>query len=82
MSKRRNPGDVVFKLRGAGMCGAEGFVLIPLGSEPDNCFGVCGDPDCQEWPDLWACDKDGNLTGGGCCHVSECQMIDVNETTD
>jgi hypothetical protein len=37
----------------------------------------CGDPECREWATCWACDKDGNPTGGMAFHVSECQMEDV-----
>ena len=76
MSTRRNPGDVVFKVAGAGFSGLAGRGLIPPDSESEPCFLGCNDPDCQEWPDLWALGPDGQPTGGNWCHVSECEMQD------
>lgn len=77
MSKRRNPGDVVWKPAGYGFTGKSGLGLIPEGSNPSECMEDCGDPDCQEWPDLWSVDASGKTTGGNWCHVSECQMQDA-----
>lgn len=76
MSTRRNPGDVVLKRACAGFSGNEGLGVIPEGSEPFPCILDCGDDDCQEWPDLWACDESGKPTGDSWCHVSECEMQD------
>lgn len=77
MSKRRKPGEIVFKPSGYGFSGMEGIGIIPGGSEPSECVMGCGDLDCQEWPDLWPCDNTGKPTGGNWCHVSECEMQDV-----
>ncbi len=76
MSTRRQPGDIVWKSAGAGFTGQAALCVIPLGSEPDECMVGCDDPECKEWPDLWPCDENGKPTGGNCCHVSECQMLD------
>ena len=75
MSKRRNPGDVVFKRSGSGFSGLEGRGVIPQGSDPMGCF-LCDDPYCAEWPDLFEIDADGKVTGRNWCHVSECEMFD------
>lgn len=75
VSKRRRPGDVVWKPSGAGFSSLAGWGMIPEGSEPQPCL-LCDDPDCQEWPDLWPCTPDGQPTGGNWCHVSECEMLD------
>ena len=76
MSTRRKAGDVVWKLENAGFSGRAGLGVIPEGTESDECMLGCGDPDCQEWPDLWPCDEAGKPTGGNWCHVSECEMLD------
>lgn len=73
---RRNPGDVIWKAPNAGFSGAAGLGLIPHDSgEPMPCF-LCDDPECNEWPDVWAVDGEGRPTGGAWHHVSECQMSD------
>lgn len=77
MSKRRKPGDVVWKPSGYGFAGQEGLGLIPVGSESSECMNDCGDPECQEWPDLWPVDDFGKPLGGNWCHVSECEMRDA-----
>lgn len=80
MSKRRKPGDVVWKLAGAGFGAPAGLGLIPQNSvEPEPCF-LCDDPECNEWPDVWPLDEKGEPTGGNWCHVSECQMGDAPNT--
>jgi hypothetical protein len=75
MSKRRQPGDIVWKIENAGFCGTSGRGIIPIGSTAEVC-GMCDDQDCNEWPDLWQVDSDGKPTGANWCHVSECQMED------
>lgn len=77
MSNRRKPGDIVWKPAGYGFTGQSGLGLIPEGSNPSECMEDCGDPDCQEWPDMWPLDASGKPTGGNWCHVSECQMQDA-----
>lgn len=69
MTKRRQIGDIVYKIPGAGFCG-EGLV-IKVGGECESCMMGCGDPDCREWSDCIVI-KDG----GYIYHVSECQMQD------
>lgn len=76
MSKRRQPGDIVWKSEGAGFTGQAELCVIPVGSEPDDCMMGCDDPECREWPDLWPCDESGMPTGGNCCHVAECEISD------
>lgn len=86
MSKRRSAGDIVWKKPNAGFVGEASLVQI----QPEEylhaagCIWDCGDPLCREWHTLWACDRDGNLTGGEACHVSECELFDpvVAETLD
>lgn len=79
MSKRRKPGDIVWKREHAGFVGKASLVQIQ--PEEDTweswCMLNCGDPDCREWATLWECDADGNPLGGVACHVSECQMEDA-----
>ena len=75
MSKRRQAGDVVYKVPGAGFCG-EGLV-IEVGGECERCLLGCGDKNCCEWSDCLVIEK-----GGYCYHVSECQMEDVKEDED
>ena len=70
MSKRRNKGEIVYKIPGAGFCG-EGLV-IRIDGEIDYCMLSCGDPQCKEWSDCEVV-KDG----GYVYHVSECQMEDA-----
>ena len=77
MSKRRKPGDIVWKPSGYGFSTLDGLGLIPEGSDSSDCVMECGDPDCQEWPDLWPVDKAGKPIGGNWCHVSECEMHDA-----
>lgn len=77
MSKRRAPGDVVWKRANAGFSSQAGRGIIPAGSTPDACLLDCGDPDCREWPDVWPIDDAGEPTGGNWCHVSECEMEDL-----
>lgn len=76
LGKRRKTGDVVFKRAGAGFSGLAGRGVIAVGSEPDLCILGCGDPECQEWPDVWALGEDGQPNGENWCHVSECEMQD------
>lgn len=76
MSKRRKQGDVVWKASGAGFSGSSGYGIIPFDTESDECMLGCGDSDCQEWPDLWPLDENGNPGDGNWCHVSECEMSD------
>lgn len=80
MSKRRQPGDVVWKRGGAGFSANGGYGLIPAGSEPVPWCPICNDPECQEWPDLWELGADGKPTGNNWYHVSECEMHDKEPT--
>jgi hypothetical protein len=81
MSKRRKAKEIVWKKENAGFVGRA--CLVQIIPEDEEKYGVsycmldCGDPECREWATCWACDKDGNPTGGMACHVSECQMEDV-----
>jgi hypothetical protein len=77
MSKRRKPGEIVYKPSGYGFSTRAGLGIIPEGTEPDECMMDCGDPDCKEWPDLWPCDETDKPIGGNWCHVSECEMKDA-----
>jgi hypothetical protein len=81
MSKRRHAKEIVWKKENAGFVGQASLVQIQDDYEPDYCMLDCGDPECREWATCWACDKDGNPTGGMACHVSECQMEDPNDRT-
>jgi hypothetical protein len=81
VSTRRKAGDVVYKIENAGFSGQPGLGMIRPDSEPDPCMlypgSNCDDPDCQEWPDVWALGEDGKPTGENWCHVSECEMLDA-----
>lgn len=81
-TKRRQAGDLIWKIGGFGMSGGEGLGQIRPGSEPDDFACVtCGDPDCREWPDVWVVAGDGTPTGDMWCHVSECGMQDPPTTS-
>lgn len=76
MSKRRRPGQRVWKISNAGFVGAPGYGYIPLEATPDPALCCdCGDDDCQEW-DLWM------ESGSVCCHVAECEMLDTKPEGD
>jgi len=83
MSKRRNPGDVVRKVPGAGFVGESLVCRIPdyFGDIPEPCFASLhrGEPDdeCMEWPNLEVLDANGDVVGH-CCHVAECEMEDLD----
>ena len=87
MSKRRVPGDVVWKQEGHGFIGEAGWYLV-LSDGHDDCMLECGDPDCQEWDTLHCygtttrddaqtrIDDDTLVALGAAYHVSECSMLD------
>jgi len=76
VSKRRQAGDIVQKLAGAGFVGAASLVKLMPDDDAMGCC-LCDDPDCREWATCWECDRDGKPLGGVACHVSECQMEDL-----
>ena len=77
MSKRRNAGDIVQKIAGAGFVGVASLVKIQSDGDAMVCC-LCDDPDCSEWNTVHECDAAGTLLGGVACHVSECQMEDAS----
>jgi hypothetical protein len=79
MSKRRNAGDIVKKIAGAGFVGVASLVKIVPEDDDDwsPCLLDCGDVECREWNTVHECDAAGTLLGGVACHVSECQMDDA-----
>lgn len=92
MSKRRQIGDIVVKVRGSSFSGEKCLVIIPDVSENkdyiDYCMSGCEDDACREWPTVWSVneklgtqivDLNGKSTfAAAFYHVSECQMEDEN----
>ena len=78
MSKRRNIGDRVWVIPGAGFGRSKGeWATIPdvPGNQMDElnpCFLFCGDDDCVEWTDVCSEDRPDVAF----YHVSECEMFD------
>jgi len=81
MSKRRNKGDIVLKVKNAGFVGEELIIKITDDSfeNVDYCMMNCGDKNCREFANVDVLNKD-LLCIGACCHVSECQMEDYEAT--
>jgi len=78
MSKRRQPGEVVVRIKG-GFVGAKypRYVKLcePLDESPDPCCLDCGDPDCIGWDDAEI--MHGHHKGQYIYHISECEMADL-----
>jgi hypothetical protein len=81
MSKRREVGDIVKKVKNAGFVGEELIIQITDDSSEniDFCMFDCGDESCREFANVDVLDAQGNYRGT-CCHVSECQMEDIDAT--
>jgi hypothetical protein len=82
MSKRRKPGDWVRLIPGVGFVGESNRLPAQIQEECSGyrgwCFNDCGDPDCREWATLWtAPDPEHGGKRHMLCHVSECQMLDL-----
>lgn len=83
MSKRRTVGEWVRLPPNAGFVGDSDRLRAEIQDDGFSpwCLLDCGDDDCREWatlltePDPLADEKRHML-----CHVSECQMMDCNET--
>jgi len=76
MSKRHNPGDCVWLKPNSGFVGESHrhkAQIIGEVEDTDRCCLECGDPECREWPNLFA-EIDGKCHN--LCHVCECQMLD------
>jgi hypothetical protein len=84
VSKRRELGDIVGKKAGAGFCGEELLIRIPLALDympniaenTDWCMLGCGDPNCKEYANVEILNFNGVVIGE-LYHVSECQMEDI-----
>ena len=79
MSFHPKIGDKVRKKPNAGFIGEPLVCVIPdvrENQDPPPCF-LCDNPDCNEWPTLWALDAEGKPFGPGVCHVSECELEPV-----
>lgn len=70
MSKRRRPGDVVIKRPNAGFIG-EPMVITIFDHGCAPCILGCGDDDCNEWYTSYG--PEGEVI----CHVSECEMMNI-----
>lgn len=86
MSKRRKGGDRVRLLPNSGFLSDSDRLPATIKDEPDwrwePCLLECGDPDCREWETLWS-DPDPDQDGmrWPLYHVSECQMLDPEESS-
>lgn len=80
MSKRRTVGEWVRVVPGAGFVGDSDRLRAEIQDDgyPDTCPLDCDDEDCREWATLLT---EPDPESGGerrmLCHVSECQMSDV-----
>jgi hypothetical protein len=78
MSKRRKPGEVVRRKPGSGFVGSASPEFVRVPDEPIEdwhpCILSCGDDDCREYENL---EVVGEHDGATMCHISECQMEDV-----
>lgn len=82
MSKRRHAGEWVRLGPYTGFVGESD--RLPAEIQPEQarywapCLRDCGDDDCQEWTSLWtAPDPENAGKRWSLCHVSECEMFDV-----
>lgn len=74
MSKRRQAGELVWKIPNAGFAGQPGLGRLVPGSDGFSFMCECGDKQCREW--------DLEMEGGGWCpHVSECEMLDTQPSS-
>jgi hypothetical protein len=81
MSKRRQAGEWVRLIAGAGFCGDSARLKAEIQPEPWDgatpCF-LCDEAACREWATLWTePDPQANGKRHVLCHVSECEMEDV-----
>lgn len=49
-----------------------------IGGSAQHCMMGCGDPECREWPNLEI--VSGPHAGKHMYHISECQMLDSENT--
>ena len=80
MSKRRKVGDWVQLLPNVGFVGESNRLLAQIQPEdnPPPCFLECGDPDCREWTNLRTePDPQNDGKQWPLCHISECEMLDL-----
>ena len=88
MSKRREAGEIIYKLPYAGFVGQTAYGVIQE-EDPDDhipCMLSCGDAECVEWIDVWLLPGDSRAEAiealkreeylGAAYHVSECMMAD------
>ena len=93
MSKRREAGDIIYKLPYAGFTGQQAYGVIQE-EDPDDhipCMLDCGDAECVEWIDIYLLPGDSLAEAaealereeylGVAYHVSECQMADDKEAS-
>lgn len=84
MSKRRQAGERVYLVPGAGFAGDSNRFLVEILDDDQDypCILDCGDDECREWIDVAIVEPkvyEGEPVrhGKGCLsHVSECQMLD------
>ena len=91
MSKRRNAGDIIYKLPWSGFVGQGNFGVIQEEDIDDHipCMLDCGDAECVEWIDIFLLPGDSLVEAaealereeylGAAYHVSECRMADDKE---
>lgn len=72
MSKRRNGGEIVWKVPGAGFLGLGETVILVAEKDHRPCILDCGDPDCREWSDAYVVGDHNAVV----YHISECEMED------
>ena len=88
MTKRRKPGDIVWKRENAGFVGQPAYIRIEPemeGEDAPPCM-ICDDYDCSEWSNCTALPgetlEEARISSGQgerlgvACHVSECEMLD------
>jgi hypothetical protein len=93
MSKRRVPGTIAVKKENAGFIGQALIVRVPttetlllefttMQPEENNgsCMMSCGDPDCVEFANIEVLDSQTMKRMGWACHVSECELNDLEST--
>jgi len=82
MSKRRHPGETVWKAAGAGYYQNAGYGRIAPTAANARCT-QCEDPNCREWPVLLRLiDQQGASVGVGWYYISECEMQDADQVPE
>ncbi|MBE0426696.1 MAG: hypothetical protein IBX72_14330 [Nitrospirae bacterium] len=75
MFKKRNNGEVVIKIPGAGFTGVP-MVIQLVGEREELSRGFCDNPECREWEMFNVYNPKTKKWEPWHSHIEECQMLD------